>query len=244
MDRSQAYSTYTNMYTQGYSQKRDLTLPCFNPWKDIVAPPLINDRDMMAWHVNSAREPALQLKRVHLATFRGTIIDKPGWKEYSRSIRQHWLQKYEFDANIKVTAVHPKEGFGAKAASYQKTYRQDFLTSTYCLCPPGWATWTPRLYEALLLGCIPAIIADGNVLPFARTLDYTQFAVHVPEDKANELNSVLPTDPQRIRELQAGVAKVYTAFIYNDPPIQGDAFHYLMQELAWRAQSLGVMQGF
>ena len=244
-DRSQAYATYTNMYAQNYYKNRDLTLPCFNPWKDIVAPPMINDQDMIQWHERSRVDKNLKLKRTHLATFRGTIIDKPGgWHHYSRSIRQHWLKKYEFDENIKITAVHPKEGFGNKAANYQKTYRTDFLTSTYCLCPPGWATWTPRLYEALLLGCIPAVIADDNVLPFARTLDYTQFAVHVPEKDANDLENLLPTNEKHILELQQGVTKVYRAFIYNDPPIQGDAFHYLMKELEWRAKSLGVMQGF
>ena len=243
-DRSAAYKTYTNMYTKGYYQNRDLTLPCFNPWKDIVAPPMINDIDMIHWHETVQKDSALKLPRDKLATFRGTIIDKPGgWHYYSRGIRQHWLSKYEFDQQIKVTAVHPKEGFGDKAANYQKTYRNDFLTSTYCLCPPGWATWTPRLYEALLLGCIPAIIADDNVLPFSRTLDYTRFAVHVPESKANSLIEVLPQGKERISELQNGVEQVYKAFVYNDPPIKGDAFHYLMRDLEWRAKSLGVMAG-
>lgn len=244
-DRSRAYSTYTNMYTKDYYKSRDLSLPCYNPWKDIVAPPMINDENMKSWHERSSRDKSLILERTSLATFRGTIIDKPGgWHFYSRGIRQKWLKKYEFDENIKITAVHPKEGFGNKAANYQRTYRNDFLTSTYCLCPPGWATWTPRLYEALLLGCIPAVVADDNVLPFSRTLDYTQFAVHISEKNSNDLYNQLPKDPARIQELQEGGAKVYRAFVYNDPPIRGDAFHFLMKELEWRAQSLGLMQGF
>ena len=242
-DRSNAFRTYTGMYTKGYSKYRDLTLPCFNPWKDIVAPPMINDFDMIQWHTKVKNDPSMELPRNKLATFRGTIIDKAGWHYYSRGIRQHWLNKYEFDDKIKITAVHPKDGFGDKAANYQKTYRNDFLTSTYCLCPPGWATWTPRLYEALLLGCVPAIIADDNVLPFSRTLDYTRFAVHVPENKANDLIELLPQSASRIQELQEGVAQVYKAFVYNDPPIKGDAFHYLMRDLEWRAKSLGLMAG-
>ena len=40
------------------------------------------------------------------------------------------------------------------------------------------------------------------------------------------------------------VAKVYKAFVYNSPPVKGDAFYHLMKELEWRAQTLGVMQGF
>ena len=77
-DRSRAYSTYTNMYTKDYYKSRDLSLPCYNPWKDIVAPPMINDENMKSWHERSSRDKSLILERTSLATFRGTIIDKPG----------------------------------------------------------------------------------------------------------------------------------------------------------------------
>ena len=127
---------------------------------------MINDKFMLEWHdmqkANSPLSAGIDSRNL-LATFRGTIIDKPGWGHYSRGIRQKWLKKYEFDDKIKITPVHPREGFGAKAANYQATYRKDFTSSKFCLCPPGWATWTPRLFEALLLGCIPAVVATFDL---------------------------------------------------------------------------------
>ena len=72
-NRKNAFEIYTGMYTKGYSTRRDLSLPCFNPWKDIVAPPMINDQDMIQWHVHGKKDPSLILKRNLLATFRGTL---------------------------------------------------------------------------------------------------------------------------------------------------------------------------
>ncbi len=241
MNREEAFSVYTSMYTRDYKKAHDLSLPCFSPWKDIVAPPMINDKFMLEWHdmqkANSPLRAGIDSRDL-LATFRGTIIDKPGWGHYSRGIRQKWLKKYEFDDKIKITPVHPREGFGAKAANYQATYRKDFTSSKFCLCPPGWATWTPRLFEALLLGCIPAVVADHNLLPFSRTIDYTLFAVHIPEDNANDLEYFLPQSTARVQELQEGVSAVWPAFVYNDPPKPGDAFYHLIGELFWKSRSV------
>ena len=72
-NRKNAFEIYTGMYTKGYSTRRDLSLPCFNPWKDIVAPPMINDQDMIQWHVHGKKDSSLILKRNLLATFRGTL---------------------------------------------------------------------------------------------------------------------------------------------------------------------------
>ena len=241
LNRKEAFSAYTSMYTPGYQNSHDLSLPCFSPWKDIVAPPMINDEFMLGWHNAQKKNKVDANTRNLLATFRGTIIDKPGWSFYSRGIRQKWLDKYAFNENIKITAVHPREGFGSKAANYQATYRKDFTSSKYCLCPPGWATWTPRLFEALLLGCIPAVVADHNLLPFSRRIDYTQFAVHISEDKANDLEKYLPQSKARVQELQLGVSAIWPAFVYNDPPKPGDAFHHLLAELFWKSK--GVQRG-
>ena len=246
MDRSATYTAYSHIYAPGFEKRRDLKLPCFSPWKDVVAPPMINDKDMMRWHRERSRrgDAGGAHKRNILATFRGTIQTGKAWSYYSRGIRQAWQEKYEFDDKIRITAVHPREGFGKKAKHYQATYRDDFIRSIYCLCPPGWATWTPRLYESLLLGCIPAVVADGNVLPFSRILNYNEFAVHVAEKDASRLKEVLPQDPDVIQRLQAGVDKHWKAFVYNSPPQPGDAFYHIMYELYTKAETNGFMQGF
>ena len=243
-DRSTAMAYYTGMYSPDYQQKkRDMSLPCFDPWKDIVAPPMINDQSMIS-SKGGSREG--HHKRTVLASFRGTILSGGTWGKYSRMIRQTWQKVYEGDDEIKITAVHPREGMGSrkKATHYAQTYRADFLNSKFCLCPPGWATWTPRLYEALMLGCVPVVVADDNVLPYSRTLDYSKFSVHVGEKYATKLRPILKKAEERIEDLRAGMKNVFAAFVYNTPtPKPGDAFYRLMWDLHHRVKTLGVMNG-
>ncbi len=243
-DRSRAMAYYTGMYSPDYQQKkRDMSLPCYTPWKDIVAPPMINDQSLIDSKGGSKEG---HHKRTVLASFRGTILTGGTWSMYSRFIRQKWKTLYEGDEEIHITAVHPREGMGSreKATKYAKTYREDFLNSKFCLCPPGWATWTPRLYEALLLGCVPVVVADDNALPYARTLDYSKFSVHIAEKHATKLRTILKAAEKQIDQLRQGMKDVWANFVYNSPPKPGDAFYNLMWELHFRSKTLGVMQGY
>ena len=125
-DRSRAMAYYTGMYSPNYQQeKRDMSLPCYTPWKDIVAPPMINDQSLIDSKGGSKEG---HHKRNVLASFRGTILTGGTWSMYSRFIRQKWKTLYEGDDEIHITAVHPREGMGSreKATKYAKTYREDF----------------------------------------------------------------------------------------------------------------------
>lgn len=87
---------------------------------------------------------------------------------------------------------------------------------------------------------MPALVSDHNVLPFARTTNYTEFSVSVPEARAKELRQELKAvSERRLAELQAGLRRVWPRFVWTLPePKPGDAFHYLAHELAWRARTL------
>ena len=230
--------------TPDYQQKkRDMSLPCYTPWKDIVAPPMINDQSLIDSKGGSKEG---HHKRTVLASFRGTILTGGTWSMYSRFIRQKWKTLYEGDEEIHITAVHPREGMGSreKQLNMQKHTEKIFLNSKFCLCPPGWATWTPRLYEALLLGCVPVVVADDNALPYARTLDYSKFSVHIAEKHATKLRTILKAAEKQIDQLRQGMKDVWANFVYNSPPKPEDAFYNLMWELHFRSKTLGVMQGY
>lgn len=67
--------------------------------------------------------------------------------------------------------------------------------SVFCIVPKGVGTWTHRLYEALLAGCIPVVLSDDFVLPFPE-LPWSEFSVRWP---MGEVDNV--TFPGHLRRL-------------------------------------------
>ena len=62
-------------------------------------------------------------------------------------------------------------------------YIKEMTSSIFCLAPLGYAVWNFRLFESIIMGCIPVIIADNIELPFEKDVDYRQFTVKVcPSD--------------------------------------------------------------
>ena len=75
--------------------------------------------------------------------------------EYSKGLRKLLFSQYEHDDDF-----HLYEG-------KSPTYSENLRRSIFCLCPRGFAVWSPRVYESVLSGCIPVILADGMHLPFS-----------------------------------------------------------------------------
>lgn len=70
-------------------------------------------------------------------------------------------------------------------------YRSEIARSTFCLCPLGWAPWSPRLVESVALGCVPVIMADGIRLPFPDAVQWKDISLAVPERDVGMLESIL-----------------------------------------------------
>merc|ERR1711933_609579 len=58
-------------------------------------------------------------------------------------------------------------------------YRSVMGNSIFCLVPKGVGTWSHRLYEAMLAGCIPVILSNEVRLPFPE-LPWASFSVKWP----------------------------------------------------------------
>jgi glycosyltransferase involved in cell wall biosynthesis len=239
MPRKRAYETYSGIYSKSYKKRRDFSLPCFTPTKDVVIPPMLRDSELL-------RAPArwtddITVKRKRLAMFRGAIL---GSRSYSRGIRQLWQEIYkdEPENGVSIVSRHPKR---ENEASYKSDYLSDMLSSTFCLCPPGWASWTPRIFEAMLAGCIPVVVTDHNALPFERVTDYSQFSVFVSEKDAGRVKEILEEvakDEERVARMRAQLRRrwqrmVWTPFSEGGPKV-GDAFHFMLMELQSRAAAL------
>lgn len=70
-------------------------------------------------------------------------------------------------------------------------YQLEIARSVFCLCPLGWAPWSPRLVESVALGCVPVIIADGIQLPFSSTVRWSEISLTVAERNVGKLGKIL-----------------------------------------------------
>jgi hypothetical protein len=89
--------------------------------------------------------------------------------------------------------------------------------------------------EAVVFGCIPVVIADGIVLPFADAIPWAEVGVFVAEEDVPRLDTILTSIPPeeviRKQRLLASPA-VKRAVQFPQPSQPGDAFHQILNGLA------------
>ncbi|XP_074315882.1 putative beta-1,4-xylosyltransferase IRX10L isoform X2 [Silene latifolia] len=160
------------------------------------------------------------------AYFRGCIYDvgnDPNGGYYARGARAAIWENFKDNPLFDISTEHPT------------TYYQDMQRSVFCLCPLGWAPWSPRLVEAVVFGCIPVIIADDIVLPFTDVIPWEDIGVFVDEKDVPDLDSILTSiPPEVIFRKQSLLANplVKQAMLFNQPAQPGDAFHQVLNGLA------------
>lgn len=164
---------------------------CFKPDRDIVIPPrhaftnlkgatsVTNDNTNMHTDIanvmngSSAGRPAVY--------FRGTI----DWKwhgrvdhSYSHGIRRKMADLYQHSERY--TNFYMMEG----PATSQYVYARELRAADFCLCPRGYAGWSPRLVDALLMSCIPVVIADATMLPLSSIIPWDTLMISMAEADA------------------------------------------------------------
>ncbi|KAG6537554.1 probable beta-1,4-xylosyltransferase IRX10 [Zingiber officinale] len=158
--------------------------------------------------------------------FRGLLHDSVNDPEgcyYARGVRTSLWLNFKNNPIFDISTEHPS------------TYYEDMQRAVFCLCPLGWAPWSPRLVEAVVFGCIPVIIADGIELPFADTIPWTDIAVFVAEKDIVKLDTILTSMPsedilRKQRLLANPLIKLSLSF--SQPSLPGDAFHQVLNGLA------------
>ena len=166
--------------------------PCFRPGIDVVIPPatgvfLLPQPDVP--NISAAMQPMYRLvvdggafsfpappnegfSRRKLAVFRGSVYDISS--PHSFGSRQVLLERFRAQVasgNWSQVSVFPTSPYQIDHSTYRRTYFLELLNAKFCLCLPGFAPWTVRLFEAVLFGCIPVILSDPtNFLPFSDSL--------------------------------------------------------------------------
>ena len=116
--------------------------------------------------------------------------------------------------------------------------------SKFCLNPLGWTPWTLRFYQALMTRCVPVVIADNIEFPYENEVDYTSFVVKIPEKVVDNIEQTLRSMPdEELERRRRVIDDIWLSYTYQRPPQNGDAFHFVLQELARKRKSFRNSRG-
>ena len=163
------------------------------------------------------------LKRPNLIFFAGTVHADRG---YSRGVRQDLKKIFEEKQRSDVVFLdHAVPDYEEQAAS-----------STFCLCPPGWAPWSPRLYAAMAASCIPVMYPMENyfmALPFNKTIPWNSLMVMIPPGQISRTYEILSeVSEQKRLEMRIAAAQYVPMILIAQYPERSTSL-VLKEALQW-----------
>lgn len=114
-------------------------------------------------------------------------------------------------------------------------YQSEIARSVFCLCPLGWAPWSPRLVESVALGCVPVIIADSIRLPFSSAVNWPEISVTVAEKDVWRLGEILEkVAATNLSIIQRNLwdPRTRKALLFNSRVHEGDATWQVLHSLS------------
>ncbi|CAH9113904.1 unnamed protein product [Cuscuta epithymum] len=137
-------------------------------------------------------------------------------------LMEHWGNKE--DEEVQIHSYLPKGG----GQSYYEMMRK----SKYCICPSGYEVASPRMVEALYMGCVPVLIKQGYVMPFGDVLNWETFAVIIPVKDIPNLKKILKGIPEKkyLRMQKRGI-QIRRHFEIHNPPKRYDVFHMILHSV-------------
>ncbi|KAL8204756.1 hypothetical protein R6Q57_010379 [Mikania cordata] len=190
----------------------------------VVIPPYVSPEKIQS----TLSQTPVKGRRDIFVFFRGKMEVHPKnirGRFYSRRVRTEILQKFRKNSRFNLKR-HRFTG-----------YQSEIARSVFCLCPRGWAPWSPRLVEAAALGCVPVIIADGIRLPLESAVPWPEISLTVPEKDVGKLAGIL--DHVAATNLSTIQTKLWDptvrhALMYHDDVEDGDATWNVLVALSER----------
>ncbi|GAA5896640.1 hypothetical protein JCM6882_005747 [Rhodosporidiobolus microsporus] len=169
-----------------------------NPPLRGVLPPL---RAFLRRAVGLSPTPLTRKNRTTLAIFRGGVGTPTDGESYALKIRSLFFPS-DGNSSAPPFSSTPHRGFSSLPSfdiALSSPSNQDYATrlsrSRFGLAPPGYTLDTTRLYEYLAFGVVPVFIGTGpragQVLPFAKDVDWEGMSVFVPRERAHEVPKIL-----------------------------------------------------
>ncbi|XP_050213954.1 probable glucuronoxylan glucuronosyltransferase IRX7 [Mercurialis annua] len=191
--------------------------------ESVVIPPYISPASIKS---TLEKTPVTNSRRDIWVFFRGKMEVHPknvSGRFYSRKVRTEIWRKFNGDRRFYLK----RQRFAG--------YQSEIARSVFCLCPLGWAPWSPRLVESVALGCVPVIIADGIRLPFPDAVPWRDISLTVAESDVAKLGRILDhvaaTNLTKIQE-NMGDPRVRRALLFNDQIEEGDATWQVLYALS------------
>ncbi|KAL0436380.1 UNVERIFIED_CONTAM: putative glucuronoxylan glucuronosyltransferase IRX7 [Sesamum radiatum] len=181
--------------------------------ENVVIPPYVSPESVRA----TLEKSPLDGRREIFAFFRGKMEVHPkniSGRFYSKRVRTTIWRRYGNDRRFYLKR-HRFAG-----------YQSEIVRSKFCLCPTGWAPWSPRLVESVALGCVPVIIADGIRLPFPSAVPWAAISLTVAEKDVDQLGKILEhVAATNLTSIQRNLwdPEVRKALLFYDPMLEGDA---------------------
>ncbi|CAI9781482.1 unnamed protein product [Fraxinus pennsylvanica] len=181
--------------------------------ENVAIPPYVSPENVRS----TVEKSPLTGRRKIFAFFRGKMEVHPkniSGRFYSKRVRTMILQKYGNNRRFYLRR-HRLAG-----------YQSEIANSIFCLAPLGWAPWSPRLVESVVLGCVPVIISDGIRLPFPSAIPWAEISLSVAEKDVKKLGKILEhVAATNLTTIQKNLwdPKVRRALLFNNPMEEGDA---------------------
>ncbi|KAL6970624.1 putative glucuronoxylan glucuronosyltransferase irx7 [Sarracenia purpurea var. burkii] len=190
--------------------------------ENVVIPPYVSPESVRS---TMSKSPA-NGRRDIFAFFRGKMEVHPkniSGRFYGKRVRTVIWQSYGGDGKFYLK----RNRFAG--------YQAEIVRSVFCLCPLGWAPWSPRLVESVVLGCVPVIIADGIRLPFPAVVRWPDISLTVDEKDVGNLGAILDhVAATNLSAIQWNLrdAAVRRALLFNDRMEEGDATWQVLDALS------------
>ena len=86
--------------------------------------------------------------------------------------------------------------------------------SHFAIAPRGDRVYSYRVVEAMAMGSVPVVLADGYVFPFEDVINWTAAAVHVPEADVASLPRILAALPlAHVCEMRVAAFNAYEQYL-------------------------------
>ncbi|OWM68924.1 probable glucuronoxylan glucuronosyltransferase IRX7 [Punica granatum] len=191
--------------------------------ENVVIPPYIPPESLQKTPEEAAPVAA---KRDIWVFFRGKMEVHPknfSGRYYSKAVRSVIWHKFGGDRRFYLKR-HRFAG-----------YQLEIARSVFCLCPLGWAPWSPRLVESVALGCVPVIIANGIRLPFPEAVPWPEISLRVAEADVAKLGEILDhVTSTNLTAIQRRLwdPNIRRALLFNGQVQEGDATWQILRSLA------------